>query len=82
MSVCVLKRGLGGALGVDERWLPLPTRPQLYCDPASLVFNDDVLIQVIHFICNPTKVKFEQTIKAVMATPVHTERMEVYQLQP
>ena len=33
-----LGRGLGGALGVDGGWLPLPTRPQRYCDPASLVF--------------------------------------------
>ena len=27
---------LEGGLGVDEGWLPLPTRPQRYCDPASL----------------------------------------------
>jgi len=44
--VSVLEGGLGGALGVDGGWLPLPTRPQRYCDPASLVllahglFND------------------------------------------
>ena len=25
--VSVLEGGLGGALGVDEGWLPLPTRP-------------------------------------------------------
>ena len=24
-------------LGVDGSWLPLPTRPQQYCDPALLV---------------------------------------------
>ena len=35
--VSVLGGGLGGALGVDGGWLPLPTRPQRYCDPASLV---------------------------------------------
>ena len=35
--VSELERGLGGALGVDGGWLPLPTRPQRYCDPASLV---------------------------------------------
>ena len=35
--VSVLEGGLGGALGVDGGWLPLPTRPQRYCDPASLV---------------------------------------------
>ena len=23
--------------GVDGDWMPLPTRPQRYCDPASLV---------------------------------------------
>ena len=34
-----LERELGGALGVDGGWLPLPTRPQQYCDPASLVFT-------------------------------------------
>ena len=26
-----------GYLGVDEGWIPLPTRPQQYCDPASLI---------------------------------------------
>ena len=31
MSVC----GVGE--GVDGGWMPLPTRPQLYCDPAPLV---------------------------------------------
>ena len=36
--VCVSGgRGLGGAMGVDGGWPPLPTRPQQYCDPASLV---------------------------------------------
>ena len=35
--VSVLEGGLGGVLGVDEGWLPLPTRPQQYCGPASLV---------------------------------------------
>ena len=32
-----LGRGLGGAFGVNGGWLPLPTRLQRYCDPASLV---------------------------------------------
>ena len=27
----------GGGWGVDGGWMPLPTRPQRYCDPASLV---------------------------------------------
>ena len=35
--VSVLEGGLGGALGVDGGWLPLPTRPQRYRDAASLV---------------------------------------------
>ena len=35
--------------------------------------DDEVLVQVIHFISNPTKAKFEQTIRAVVATPVHTK---------
>ena len=40
MYASVLEGGLGGALGVDGGWqLPLPTRPQRYCDPASLVFS-------------------------------------------
>ena len=26
-----------GDWGVDGGWTPLPTRPQQYCDPASLV---------------------------------------------
>ena len=29
----------GGAWGVDGGWMPLPTRPQRYCDPASLVLR-------------------------------------------
>ena len=33
--VSVLGRGLGGALGVDGGWQPLPTRPQLYFDPDT-----------------------------------------------
>ena len=36
----MLEGGLDGALGVDGGWLPLPTRPQQYCDPASLVINN------------------------------------------
>ena len=28
-----------GSRGVDEGWMPLPTRPQRYCDPASLVLR-------------------------------------------
>ena len=36
--VSVLESVLGGVLGVDGDWLPLPTRPQRYCDPTSLVF--------------------------------------------
>ena len=34
LSVCVWG---WGALGVVGGWMPLPTRPQRYCDPASLV---------------------------------------------
>ena len=33
---------------------------------------------MVHFICNPTKVKFEQTIRAVMATPVHEEGIYMF----
>ena len=36
--VCLCVGGmLGGDLGVDGGWMPLPTRPQQYCDPASRV---------------------------------------------
>ena len=28
---------MGGAWVVDRSWMPLPTRPQRYCDPATLV---------------------------------------------
>ena len=28
---------VGGALGVDGGWMPLPTRPQRYCDPRHLL---------------------------------------------
>ena len=35
--VSVLKGGFGGMLGVDGGRLPLPSRPQRYCEPASLV---------------------------------------------
>ena len=30
----------GGSWGADGGWMPLPTRPQRYCDPASLVTFD------------------------------------------
>ena len=35
--MAVLEGGLAGALGVDGGWLPVPTRPQRYCDLVSLV---------------------------------------------
>ena len=35
MNVCVWDWGWG----VDGGWTPLPTRPQRYCDPASLVIG-------------------------------------------
>ena len=28
-----------GGEGVDGGWMPLPTHPQQYCDPASLVLS-------------------------------------------
>ena len=48
MYVSELERGLGGALGVDGGWLPLPTRPQRYCDPASLVF----LVKIVFILAD------------------------------
>ena len=44
MCLC-WKGGLVGALGVDGGKLPLSTRPQRYCDPASFVC---ICIHVIH----------------------------------
>merc|ERR1712105_149225 len=42
--------GLDGVLGVDGIWLPLPTRPQRYCDPESLV-SLFFLISLVHHSC-------------------------------
>ena len=40
MCVCGKGGWVGrGAWGVDGGWMPLPTRPQHYCDPASLVLT-------------------------------------------
>ena len=39
MYVSVFERLFGGVLGVYQGWLPLPTRLQQYCDPASLVLD-------------------------------------------
>ena len=40
LLLCVCNgEGLGvGGWGEAGSWMPLPTRPQQYCDPASLVF--------------------------------------------
>ena len=36
--LCMIELGWGHrGLGVDQGWMTLPTRPQQYCDPASLV---------------------------------------------
>ena len=37
MSVLDVFVYVWGAWGMDGGWMPLPTRPQRYCDPASLV---------------------------------------------
>ena len=47
MYVSVLEGGLGGALGVDGGLMPLPTRPQRYCDPASLVIRINNMLSKI-----------------------------------
>ena len=49
-------------LGVDESWLPLPTRPQRYCDPTSLglqVAIPPIKTEAVHhfFIPNLTAVR-------------------------
>ena len=38
LCVSVLEGGWGCGWGEAGGWMPLPTRPQRYCDPASLVF--------------------------------------------
>ena len=38
LFVCV-GGGLGCGRGEAGGWMPLPTRPQRYCDPASLVLH-------------------------------------------
>ena len=43
--VSVLEGGLGGILGEDGAWLPLPTRMQRYCDPASILMMNDFYFQ-------------------------------------
>ena len=40
MHLVYLCVGVGG-LGVDGDWMPLPTRPRRYCNPASLVISRD-----------------------------------------
>ena len=37
LNVCVYVSVWGGGWGEAGGWLPLPTRPQRYCDPVSLV---------------------------------------------
>ena len=44
MLVC----GWGGAWGVDGGWMPLPTRPQRYCETASLVLF--IFVVVFHVV--------------------------------
>ena len=42
-----------GAWVMDGGWMPLPTRPQRYCDPASLVyFLTKTKVSSISFINN------------------------------
>ena len=36
-TFCVCLCVGGGDWGVDGGWMPLPTRPQRYCDPESFV---------------------------------------------
>ena len=45
--VSVLKGALGGALGVDGGWLPLPNRPQRYCN-LFFIISSLVLFFLAH----------------------------------
>ena len=47
MYESVLERGLGGALGVDGGWLPLPSRPQRYYD-LFFIISSLVLFFLAH----------------------------------
>ena len=38
-SILFVCLSVGGGLGYGWGWMPLPIRPQRYCDPASLVLN-------------------------------------------
>ena len=42
--VSLLERGLGGVLGMGGGWPPLPTHPQRYCEPTTLVNEDNIVI--------------------------------------
>ena len=59
-SVCV---GDSGQWGVDGSWMPLPTHPQRYCDPVSLVSTKVIVRPSIPWSVSPkgrfTKVKIE-----------------------
>ena len=39
LDMFCLSLSINGALGMYRCWTPLPTRPQRYCDPASLVIG-------------------------------------------
>ena len=47
-SILFVCLGVGGGLWCGGGWMPLPTRPQQYCDPASLVFHAYVLRKFTH----------------------------------
>ena len=50
--VCVCRTYIvGGAWGMEGGWLPLPTHPHQYCDPASLVLDAIMNCEgCIHFL--------------------------------
>ena len=56
----------GGAWGVDGGWMPLPTHPQRYCDPASLV-PTKMLVTVIS--AKSIESMFKRCLAAIRAHP-------------
>ena len=62
--VCVSGgRGLGGAMGVEGGWPPLPTRPQRYCDPASLVFSTSSIVSFVIWSSSGEEEKIGQKLE-------------------
>ena len=54
--------GVGGGCGVNGCWIPLPTRLQQYCDPASLVFLHLVLRSCLSILNQGLTIPYKNAI--------------------